>query len=705
MSNPTADSQPNQSTAHERQSAHNKKAVVVGIYGIPGSGKTFLLKQLEDELELESFAFYEGSQMIANVMPGGLEAFQQLKEQEKIHWRQLAIRKIGKQCADSGQVGVVTGHFMFWPEEEEEASPPVITQDDLSTFTHIIYLDVPVDIIAKRRLKDTERRRPPMSNTHLKKWQQAEKAQLRCLCYQHGILFCLVSPHSTMQDNPLTMQDNVLTMRDNVLTMLMDFWFHSEEDNLSLAESRLDEIVAGKGKLETILVLDADRTLTAQDTGALFWKTFSRSRGLRDDNPLKTIFSSPLGYSYTAFRQAMLLYEETLNDSEFDALCQDVASAVILYPEFVSLLQLVAEQEHVGAVIITCGIRCIWEKVLKREGLSKTMEVIGGGRIADDNGFVVTAAVKAALVTRLRETHQLYVWAFGDSPLDLEMLSQADEAIVVVGEKQSRSRSMDEALMDAVNNKGLRARQALIPSHASPRLDVSKLPNIQLTEREFVDSVLCRRDEPPSRMQVLHLTNKNAAKLLMTPMRDAKIAGSALREAHHRVGIYLATGLVADVIGIEEYPITHVQGHQTSGYRLLHERQTSIVALMRGGEAMARGVSDAFPLAMLVHASGPDDIKLHHLQGRLTVVLVDSVVNSGKTVMRFVRRVRKFHASIRIVVVVGVAQAQAVSGDLAQALAEYSNLRLIALRLSDNNFTGTGTTDTGNRLFNTTHLP
>ena len=38
--------------------------------------------------------------------------------------------------------------------------------------------------------------------------------------------------------------------------------------------------------------------------------------------------------------------------------------------------------------------------VLEREGLSKEVKVIGGGRITD--GFVVTAVVKAALVARLR---------------------------------------------------------------------------------------------------------------------------------------------------------------------------------------------------------------------------------------------------------------------------------------------------------------
>ena len=678
-----------QSGALESQSTSNNKAVVVGIYGIPGSGKTFLLEQLKQELGQEDFAFYEGSKMIANLVPGGLATFQKLEEREKRHWRQLAINTIQKNCANSGQVAVVAGHFMFWPEEEE-AGLPVYTQNDLETYTHILYLDVPAEVIIQRRLEDKERVRPYASVSHLCKWQQVEKTELRRLCYHHSILFSLVSPH------PKSL--------NRVLTLLGDFRHHNEKHNLSRAESKLDEaVVAISGRLETVLVLDADRTLAAEDTGALFWKRVSSSRQSRDrECPLKKLFSSQLGYSYAAFRQAVLLYEETVDDQEYDALCQDVASTVTMYPEFVSLLQLVTEQEHVGAVIVSCGLRLVWEKVLEREGLSKTVKVIGGGRIAD--GFIVTAAVKAALVARLRDTFQLYVWAFGDSPLDLGMLRKADQAIVVVGKEQTRSKAMDVALRNAIDDDGLRARQAVIPSTASPRLDITKLPLIQLAEHEFIDSILCRHSRHG--IQVVHATDKSVAKLLMTPTRDAKNAGPVLREAHRRVGWYLATEFLADVIGIEEYPIAHVQGHQTGGYRLSYEQQTTIVALMRGGEAMAFGVNDAFPLAMFVHASRPSDIMLHHLQGQLTVVLVDSVVNSGKTVIQFVQRIRSLHATIRIVVVAGVVQAQCVSGGgLAQAVGRHENLSLVALRLSDNKFTGRGTTDTGNRLFNTTHLP
>lgn len=684
MANP----QLNQCPSPETLPPRNGKAVVVGLYGVPGSGKTFLMNQLKQEVGQKDFAFYEGSETIAAVVPGGLEVFHAMEEQEKFKWRQCAIDAIGKSCADSGKVAVVVGHFMFW-FDEQEVGQPVYTQNDLDTFTHILYLDVPAEVVVQRLLNDTERRRPSTSVAHLRKWQQAEKTDLRPLCRHHGILFMVLSQH--------------LTFPSKVSMLLRDFWHHTEKYNQIQAETKLEEAVAGQDQLQTVLVLDADRTLAAEDAGPLFWERVSYLRQLvGEGDQLKAIFSSHMGYSYTAFRQATLLYEEAADNQDFDALCEDVASAIVVYPEWISLLKLVAEQDHVGAVVVTCGLRCIWDKVLEREGLSETVKAIGGGRIAD--GFIVSAALKGALVARLRDVYQTYVWAFGDSPLDIDMLSKADQATVVVGKESTRSKTMDTALKNAIDNDGLVARQAVLPSNASPRLDTAKLPLVQLTEQEFVDSVLCRRCRLPG-LQVVHATDENAAKLLMTPTRDAALAGPALREAHRQVGWYLATEFLADVIGLEKYPISHVQGHHTDGYRLFQEPQTLIVALMRGGEAIASGVNDAFPLAMFVHANNPEDISLHHLEGRSTLVLVDSVVNSGKTLVHFVRHIRKLNAIIRIVVVTGVAQAQFVSGaTVGQALDHAAKVSLIALRLSDNKFTGRGTTDTGNRLFNTTHL-
>ncbi|TVY36103.1 hypothetical protein LOCC1_G007561 [Lachnellula occidentalis] len=611
------------------------KPTVIGIYGIQGSGKTHLLRQLRLSLGSEKFAYHDGSAMITELVPGGFSAFKKLDEAGKKCARELAIETIGKRAAESGKVALVAGHLMFWAEGEGKGDV-VWTDADSRTYSQVVFLDVPAVLIHERarEIRGFGGR------------ADGEREQLRALCRERDILFTVVSEDAR---TPRLLR--------GVLPLVRDFQEHDEKLNLSRAESKLDE-------------------------------AFLAGHAARLDTPT------------TPFPKATLLYEEAANDQDFEALCQEVASAVVMYPEFVSLLRQTAKQNHIGAVIVTCGLRRVWEIVLERNGLSQAAKVIGGGRIAD--GFVVTDVVKADLVTRLQDIHQVYVWAFGDGPLDLKMLGAANEAIVVVGE-QTRSQSMEEKLGYAIDTEDLDARQVVLPSTASPRLDVGKLPLVNLTEQSFLDSIL-RRRAPRATIRTFAATNKGAEKLLATQSRDATFTGPALREVHQRIGQYLAVEFLTEIIGVEPYDIPHVQGHMTDGYRLLDEEKTTIVTLMRGGEPLALGVNDVFPLAMFVHANKPADVKAHHVQGQRTLILVDSVINSGNTIVDFVQHVRdQLHSTIRIVVVTNVAQVRSI-GTMAHQLSADESFDLVALRLSENKFTGTKNVDTGNRLFNTTHL-
>jgi phosphoserine phosphatase/adenylylsulfate kinase-like enzyme len=494
------------------------KARVIGLYGIPGSGKSTLLSALKHRLHKTQFSFYEGSDVIASLAPGGLCGFQKETQETKTLWRQTAIEHIGRESARFGLTAVVTGHFMFWPEGDQ-AGKSVYTQGDLDTYTHIVYLDTPPETVAAWRQLDM-RTRCPASAEHLRCWQEAEKTELRRLCRANGILFTSVSgPKESL---------------DKIVMLLLDFAQHTEEHNLSSAKNQLEDVISAylyREKLQTALVLDADRTLAAEDTGVLFWEAVAKSAsaqiGLgKDNDPLKTLFSSPMGYSYTAFRQAMLLYEEA-DEIAFDGICEQVASSVELHPEMVSLLShAAAEHGRVAAVVVTCGLRRVWEIVLASAGLSKVVKVIGGGRMSD--GFVMTPEVKGALVARMRHVHGLYVWAIGDSPLDLPMMYEAHQAIVVVGEERSRSKTMDGSLLDAIAMGGLRVRQVLLPSTAPPRLDTDMLPLVDFTDDEFLDAIVQYRDTDH---RTFHATTRNAAKLLMTPTRDARISGPKPEES------------------------------------------------------------------------------------------------------------------------------------------------------------------------------
>ncbi|KAG8749303.1 hypothetical protein FRC11_011450 [Ceratobasidium sp. 423] len=648
------------------------KPVVVGLYGLPGCGKTFLIDQLKlsPDLGEEQFAYYDGSAVLASLLPGGLAEFKQMHDQQKYGTRERAIRVISAECASSGRVGVVAGHLLFW--DEHAPAQLAWTAADASVYTHIFFLDVPSEVVAKRRSGDTVRARPPASLAHLEKWASAEQSQLREICLENGILFTITSP-------------------SKVATLLRDVQCHTESFNLDRAGEYLDSIVSThKSNSNSILVLDGDRTLIPDDTGALFVRLMQERDGSSGDGPLKSIFKSSFGYSYTAFRQVAFMYSG-LEQATFDECCRQVASSVTMYPEFVMMLQQAA---GVAAVVMTCGLRAIWERIVDRAGLSETVKVVGGGRLED--GFVVTADVKAALVARLQDVHGKYVCAFGDSILDLPMLKVADRAVVVVGEEGKRSRTVEGALARAIED-GFLACQVILPPTTSPRLDSVRLPLVDITSEHFLASIVSPVVLAPAKV----------AQLLMTPMRDAAVSGPHLRKAHESVGRYLALSLLSDSkrIGLEEYTIRHVQGHETTGYRFRDEARTTIVALMRGGEPMALGVNEAMPLATFIHAKLPSDLKAEYVEGQRTIILVDSVINTGKSIVDFVTRIREVDACIRIVVVAGVVQAKSFSRTaLAQVLTADRNFVIVALRQSDNKFTGKGTTDTGNRLFNTTRL-
>ena len=72
--------------------------------------------------------------------------------------------------------------------------------------------------------------------------------------------------------------------------------------------------------------------------------------------------------------------------------------------------------------------------------------------------------------------------------------------------------------------------------------------------------------------------------------------------------------------------------------------------------------------------------------------------------MEFVKRIKKLGSDARIVVIAGVAQNDTVAENGPLARVGRDGLTVVALRFSENKYTGKCGTDTGNRLFNTTRL-
>jgi uracil phosphoribosyltransferase/adenylate kinase/phosphoserine phosphatase len=672
---------------------------IIGIYGLPGSGKTTTLKQLENALndDPQGFHFIEGSEMIKKSLPQGvtLETFKSQTEEVKLSVRTNAINDIMEMCREDGKPAIVTGHFIFW-NGEGEVRKPVMNDADKQAFTHILYLDVAPEVIWKRRVEDS-RVRAVMEVDKLEKWQKEEMSGLQDLCREKEILFATVRDHS------------------DAAKLVKNFVKYNSKDNEGLVAEELDRSVKAQStmksesKIKTFLVIDADKTLAPFDASKLFWEELRKIKPVTED-PLKRNFSGPKKYTYTSFRQAGFLYDH-VDDADFEKACKEVVSQIEIRPEFKQLLSKIADSESVGVVVATCGIGSIWKKVLQRDVPGKDITVIGRNEFID--GYVVTPEIKANLVTRLRDDHGLYVCAIGDSHVDVEMLTRADTSFVVVGPEDGRSVSVEPELRKAIKENGLRARQILFPPESTPRMSEEELPKAQFDAESFVKEL-----QKPHGLHFVHATDKKAAKLLATASRNVDIHGLELHRAHRKIGWYLATQYVSEEVGVEPFEIISVQNTKTEGHRLLDESKTCIVPLMRGGEPMARGVWEAFPSAMFLHAKEATDIQTMHLEGKRTVILVDAVINSGGSVVEFVRHIReKLSRQIRIVIVAGVMQEGAISkimqeegktvvkdGLLKAGLVGMGDVLLVALRTSGNSFPGKGGTDTGHRLFNSTHL-
>jgi hypothetical protein len=119
------------------------------------------------------------------------------------------------------------------------------------------------------------------------------------------------------------------------------------------------------------------------------------------------------------------------------------------------------------------------------------------------------------------------------------------------------------------------------------------------------------------------------------------------------------------------------------------------------------------------------------LAGKETIILAGSVINSGASIVVFMVPLRKELPDVRVVVAADVVQAKTAERQsiedqrsmehsqtsgitledteeekptLSHLLKTDTNLTIIALRKSDNKYTGKGTNDTGHRLFNTTNV-
>lgn len=182
-------------------------------------------------------------------------------------------------------------------------------------------------------------------------------------------------------------------------------------------------------------------------------------------------------------------------------------------------------------------------------------------------------------------------------------------------------------------------------------------------------------------------------KSLNSKARDSSISQNDLVTVHKKIGDLLGQTYL-NKRGITEKTITTVQGKESKS-PVINLGNITIIVLLRAGLYVAEGVREL--LEDVEHSyllsQSPDDIDLNFIRDR-DVIIVDSVINTGTTIMRYISNINEAR-SLSVMSIV-------LQNDFAKfAEKEYKFVDFIVSRISDNSFVGKGKTDTGNRLFGT----
>lgn len=194
---------------------------------------------------------------------------------------------------------------------------------------------------------------------------------------------------------------------------------------------------------------------------------------------------------------------------------------------------------------------------------------------------------------------------------------------------------------------------------------------------------------------IVDLTNEPVTRILVNQTRLKVTESTRLAQAHREVGRLLAKPF-AERLTLEEYDIEHVTG-PSKGVRVASGREPIILALLRAGLFLAEGIRESFPESSLILIE-PGQVNIPQIPafGR-PLLLVDGVINSGKSIRPLIESALARRAS-KVVVAALVAHRDGVE-DLSR---DFPTVDFIIARISEHSYVGKGGTDTGARLFGTT---
>lgn len=233
------------------------ESIVVGVYGIQGVGKTYLLKMIAQE-RIE-WSYVDGSELIRDALRKkdmNMDDFRMMSSLEKAVVRKKAIESVKKKSG----LTLIAGHCSF-PSDEVDIDGSVqfndvFTHADGATYDLIIYLEKPIDHVLDQIKNDKHRVRGTYTKDTLQRWVEHEKMVLKTNCREHGIEYREFNFGEAGDHQKL-----ISLIVDEVIVPACKRANQLSELNL------VDSVKRTIPAADVYLLIDGDGTLCAQDSG------------------------------------------------------------------------------------------------------------------------------------------------------------------------------------------------------------------------------------------------------------------------------------------------------------------------------------------------------------------------------------------------------------------------------------------------------
>ncbi|KAJ5370947.1 uncharacterized protein N7496_007039 [Penicillium cataractarum] len=634
---------------------------IIGLFSLSGAGTTFLVNQLKKEIGEDEFAFYDANQALEGVCPGGLLAYNPLDFDQGQQYRDVTINAFQEECAKKDVMGVVVRYLTLWDEDNQCVS--LAPSADVKAHTHILYLELPFAQYSHNSEHSLEKSsQDEVEQAKLKDWdcwQKRDISYLRRFCHRYDITFTVLTPH--------------LGTVPKVSSLIKDLQVFSQAHNRRAAKEQLMRIMETPRAefVETVLLFDADGTLSPQDSEYLLWCQVPCQLmpvGL-ENIPSKATLSH-ISSSYKDYLQTVLLHEEVFDDQTFADVCQEVAAAIKMYPDMLALLRQAIETPHTLPIIVTGGPRLVWEIVLKRVGLFETVHVIGSGRHKDH--AMMTPEVKGLLVALLQGKWNADVWAFGSNLVDAVMFLKADKSVFVTDSETWLIDDTGPVWKEHLQETCPQLQDVLLSTNSTmaPQYQPQKM---HLLGKSLVNKIFSRR------LRIFYITRDKPSTILMSFEPECSPTYPIWRSAHHEIGALLANRFLKDNL-VDENPL--------SDDNYMFPRNLTILAATPGSMPMALGIHNEYfganfltPDTLTDLGNDGSDI----LTATRVLVLVKSVIINESFLMDLLKKYSvAIESLVKVVIVAGVIRSSLMTNTkLARLFGQRPNVNFVTLHFTD----------------------